>query len=258
MKVFSCADRFEDMMTCIYDAWSVALKEGHENLRLVREPVYQMGLFDEYVHIDADDEKVEKVIRSIRKQISDQAYLYVFYASLSVEEDALQAIYNFLRVGFAVGGEVCSMYGNPHVMRMFELKRRVGSEAHYFREFARFTSLDDKVYVCHLEPKSNVALLVGRHFADRMPSEHWMIIDDTRRLAVVHPKDEEFYLRYLADEEFAILCRSETFEDQYTDMWRHFFKTIGIRERKNASCQRNMFPVWMRKHAVEFNDESIS
>ena len=35
------------------------------------------------------------------------------------------------------------------------------------------------VYVSHLEPKSDVIMLVGRHFADRMPSEHWMIIDDT-------------------------------------------------------------------------------
>ena len=130
----------------------------------------------------------------------------------------------------------------------------MGSEAHYFREFARFTSLDDKVYVCHLEPKNNVIMLVGEHFADRMPSEHWMIIDDNRRFSVVHPKDEEFYLRYLTDEEFETLCRSETFEDQYTDMWRSFFKTIGIKERKNASCQRNMFPIWMRKHAVEFNE----
>lgn len=241
-------------MTCVYDAWSAALTEGHEGLRLEREPVYQASLFDEYVHVDADAGKVEKVIRSIRRQISDQAYLYVFYASLSVEADALQAIYNFLRVGFAVGSEVCSMYANPHVMRMFELKRRVGSEAHYFREFARFTSLDDRVYVCHLEPRNNVIMLVGRHFADRMPSEHWVIVDDNRRFSVVHPKDEEFYIRYLTDDEFAALCRSEACEDQYTDMWRCFFKTIGIQERKNIACQRNMFPIWMRRHAVEFKD----
>lgn len=254
MKVFSCADKFEDMMTCIYDAWSSALTDGHESIRLEREPVYQASLFDEYVHVGADPEKVEKVVRSIRGQISNQAYLYVFYASLSTEEDALQAIYNFLRVGFAVGSGVCSMYANPHVMRMFELKRRVGSEAHYFREFARFTSLDDKVYVCHLEPKNNVIMLVGRHFADRMPSEHWMIVDDNRGLSVVHPKDEEFYLRYLTDEELQVLCRSETYEDKYTDMWRSFFKTTGIKERKNIDCQRNLFPIWMRKHAVEFWD----
>ncbi len=240
-------------MTCIYDAWSYALDHGHGVLRLEREPIYQQSLFDEYVHVDADREKTEKVVRSIKMQISGQAYMYVFYASLSEESDALQAIYNFLRVGFAVGNQVCVMYANPHVMRMLELKRRIGNESHYFREFARFTSLDNRVYVCHIEPKNNVALLVGEHFADRMPSEHWMIVDDRRKLAVVHPKDEENYMRYLTEEEFAVLSQTENYEDRYTDMWRAFFKTISIKERENIACQRNMFPIWMRKHAVEFD-----
>lgn len=254
MKIFCCKDRFEDILTCIYDAWSCALKEGHDNIRLVREPVWQQSLFNEYIHVDADREKTEKVIRSIKKSISYQAYLCVCYASLSVEEDALQAIYNFLRVGFSVGAEVCSMYANPHVMRIMELKRKIGNESHYFREFARFTSLENKVYVCHIEPKNNVVTIVAEHFADRMPSEHFVIVDDNRRLAVVHPKDEEPYLMYLTEKEFEVLSHSEDFEDEYTRLWRTFFKSIGIKERENRACQRNMIPIWMRKHAVEFKN----
>ncbi len=254
MKIFCCKDRFEDILTCIYDAWSMALIVGHDNIRLVREPVYQQTLFDEYIHVDADNDKVEKVIRSIKKSISEQAYNYVFYASLSEQEDALQAIYNFLRVGFAVGSRVCFMYANPYVMRMTELKRKIGNESHFFREFSRFTSIDNKVYVCHIEPKNNVITLVAEHFADRMPSEHWVMVDDKRKMAVVHPKDEDIYLRYLTDAEFETLSRSEEYEDEYTEMWRSFFRVIGIKERENYKCQRNMFPIWMRKHAVEFKD----
>lgn len=252
MKIFTCADRFEDMMSCIYTAWSAALKEGHDNIRLVREPIYQPSLFDEYIHVDADDDKVCKVVRSIKGSIGFDAYLFVFYATLSCEEDALQAIYNFLRVGFAVGKNVCSMYANPHVMRMIEIRRRVGNEGHYFREFARFTSLYDKVYVCHLEPKNNVITIVAGHFEDRMPSEHWMIIDDTRKYAVIHPKDEDSYIRYLTDSEFETLSASESYEDEYTDMWSAFFKAISIKERESRQRQRNMIPIWMRKHATEF------
>lgn len=254
MKIFCCKDRFEDILTCIYDAWSMALIVGHDNIRLVREPVYQQTLFDEYIHVDADNDKVEKVIRSIKKSISEQAYHYVFYASLSKQEDALQAIYNFLRVGFAVGSRVCFMYANPYVMRMTELKRKIGNESHFFKEFSRFTSLDNKVYVCHIEPENNVITLVAEHFADRMPSEHWVMVDDKRKIAVVHPKDEDIYLRYLTDAEFETLSRSEEYEDEYTEMWRSFFRVIGIKERENPKCQRNMFPIWMRKHAVEFKD----
>ena len=105
-------------MTCIYDAWSEALRIGHDQIQLKKEPILQQTMFDEYVHVDGDNVKAEKVIRSVRRDISDEAYLDVYYATLSAEEDALQAIYNFLRVGFAVGSKVLEQYSNPHVMRM--------------------------------------------------------------------------------------------------------------------------------------------
>ena len=93
-------------MTCIYDAWAEALRIGHDQIQLKKEPVWQQTMFDEYIHVEADTEKAEKVIRSIRRNISEEAYMDVYYATLSAEEDALQAIYNFLRVGFAVGDKV--------------------------------------------------------------------------------------------------------------------------------------------------------
>ena len=102
MKVYTCKDRLTDIMTCIYDAWSEALRIGHNQIQLKKEPVFQQTLFDEYIHIDGDASRAEKVIRSIRRSISEEAYLNVYYATLCADEDSLQAIYNFLRVGFAV------------------------------------------------------------------------------------------------------------------------------------------------------------
>ena len=193
------------------------------------------------------------MIRSIRRDISDEAYLDIYLATLSAEEDALQAIYNFLRVGFSMGGNALKQYANPHVMRILELRRKVSNESHHFREFTRFEKLNSSnVYVSHLEPKSDVIMLVGRHFANRMPSEQWMIIDDNRKTACVHPKDGENYLRYMTDEEFQTLRKTEEYKDEYTDMWKTFFHAIVIDERKNYVCQRNLFPLWKRKHAVEF------
>ena len=252
MKIFTCQDRLTDIMTCIYDAWSEALKIGHNQIQLKKEPVFQQTMFDQYIHVDGDPSKAEKVIRSIRRDISEAAYQNIYYASLSAEEDALQAIYDFLRVGFPIGSRILEQYTNPPVMKLLEIRRRVSNEAHHFREFARFQSLENQVYVCHLEPRSDVIMLVGNHFADRMPSEHWMIIDDNRKTACVHIKDRENYLRYLTDDEFQTLRQTESYEDEYTDMWKTFFHAISIEQRKNYVCQRNLFPLWKRKHAVEF------
>ena len=252
MKIYTCQDRLTDIMTCIYDAWSEALKVGHNQIGLKKEPIFQQTMFDEYIHVDGDPSKAEKVIRSIRRSISETAYMNIYYASLSADENALQAIYDFLRVGFAIGSTVVEQYTNPHVMNLLELRRQVSNEAHHFREFARFQSLENQVYVSHFEPRNDVIMLVGNHFANRMPSEHWMIIDDNRKTACVHVKDGENYLRYLTDDEFSVLQKTESYEDEYTDMWKTFFHSISIEQRKNYVCQRNLFPIWKRKHAVEF------
>ena len=71
-------------------------------------------------------------------------------------------------------------------------------------------------------------------------------------LKILYVKDGENYLRYLTDDEFSVLQKTESYEDEYTDMWKTFFHAISIEQRKNYVCQRNLFPIWKRKHAVEF------
>lgn len=254
MKIFTCKNRFEDMMTCIFNAWDLALKCGHGNVKLMREPVLQYTFMDEYIHVEPDKEKADRVINSIIKKISYEAYVNIYYASLS-DEDILDDIYRFLNIGFRVGPKVINMLTNPFVMRLMEQKRKVVNEIHYSREFIRFNSIDNKVYVCHWEPECDVIYMAARHFADRMPSEHFMIIDENRRYAVIHPKDSEMYMTDLSDEEMDILSRTEQYADEYRDLWSVFFNSIGIKERENRKCQRNFFPLRLRKHAVEFMDE---
>lgn len=65
-------------------------------------------------------------------------------------------------------------------------------------------------------------------------------------------KDGTNYLRYLTDDEFESLHKTEQYEDEYTEMWKTFFQAVAIKERENYVCQRNLFPIWKRKHAVEF------
>ena len=63
MKIFTCKDRLEDIMTCIYDAWAEALKIGHSQIQLKKEPIFQQTMFDEYIHVDGDPFKAEKFQR---------------------------------------------------------------------------------------------------------------------------------------------------------------------------------------------------
>ena len=249
MTVFTCADDFSSMMTCIYDAWASGL--GHRNIRLMTEPLYETELFLNYRHVDADEEKTRKVIRSIQCKISYEVFRMVFRSSLSLMENKLDCIYRFLLLGFHYGSSVTGRLQEPAVARLFAIERKVLNEAHLFREFLRFSSVKNGTLVGHIEPKCNVLPLLAENFSDRMPSENWMIIDDTRKSAVIHPADCLYYMTQLTPEEFQTLRLTEI-QDEYSALWTSFFQAISIAPRENKRCQRNMMPLWYRKHMTEF------
>lgn len=238
------------MLTCIYEAWSSGL--GHQNIRLAFEPVEDYTFLDTFIHIDEDAGKAQSVIDACKRKISPYFYSEIAYAAGAYEPDTLDTIYRVLILGFHYGPKVLEMYQFKDVTRFFEISRRFSREADSFLEFVRFNLINNKVYVSHIEPKSYVLLPVAEHFADRMPSENWMIIDDIHKEAVVHPANSPYYLRYLTEDEYTNLLETEKTEDLYTDMWRSYFEHIAIEARKNRRCQLSHFPEWKRKHVTEF------
>ena len=250
MTVFTCRDNWEDILTCIYEAWDSG--KGHRNIRLELEPVSQQELFCEYIHIDAEEQKAMKVCSAIRKKISWQAYQWVYYAAHSARPEKTECIYRFLILGFHFGKKITEMLTENTVMQIMELSRRVTNEEHIMREAARFTCHERGIYVCHIEPEHDILLMLAEYFEDRMPSETWMITDDGRRTAVIHPKDQRMYQTVLTEKEWEQLQETERIKDIYTTLWNEFFHTIGIRERENRKCQNTMMPLHYRKHMTEF------
>lgn len=250
MTIFSCEHEWTAMLTCIYEAWGS--KKGHQNIRLMLEPLAQYTLFDEYVHVEADEEKAWKVADSIRQKISYGVYQELSYCAMAYEEDILDNLYRVLILGFHFGNEVLGMVQYADIMRNREIKTRLSKEVCRFKEVVRFHEVRQSLYVAHIEPKSRLVLTLGPAFQDRMPSESWIIVDDVHREAVIHPKNEDFYFRRLNEQEFMTLLQTEQENDDYTDLWKVFFEAIAIKERKNQRCQNNLLPIWTRKHAVEF------
>lgn len=250
MTIYSCAPNWEAMLTCIYVARMSGI--GHKNLQLMVEPLEQISFLDDYIHVEPDSALAEKVIEAITRKISPGFYASLAYCSAAYEPETLDTIYRVMLLGFAYGPQALDMLQYREVMRFQQISRRVGREICGFREFTRFHSMPGGAYIAHIEPKSRIVTALAPLFSDRMPSEHWMIADDIHREVIVHPKDSPFFLWNPTEEEFTDLLVSEAANDDYTDLWRAFFDSIAIKERANARCQRNLFPEWMRKHAVEF------
>ena len=250
MRVYVCENRFETVLTAVYDAWASGL--GHANVRLEMERYGTLELFCDYVTVQADPVKAEKVIRSVRRKISERAYQMVYDAFLSSAEDRADAIYRFLIAGFHFGKSVTDMLQRKEVYRVFQLDRAVGNEAHYYREFLRFGELKNGVLAARMEPEHDVLPYVAEHFSDRFPEENLIIYDEGRRKAAVHQAGRGWWI--VEDSELRLLPLLQQ-KDAYEDLWQVFFESIAIRERENPRCQRTHLPLHFRKYMPEFAEK---
>lgn len=247
MRIYLCEDTFEGILTGVYDAWAGRL--GHEHVKLKLAGDYNMELFCEYVAVSTDGEKAEKVARTLRQKLSLEVFECVYKAAMSADTEKADKIYRFIVLALRIGAGVIHQLYHPVVKDVFSMAKRVETEAHRFLQFVRFRELENGVLFSKIEPKSHVITLVAPHFNDRFPEENWMIYDDTYKTAAVHAKNREWALVRDAGLQKALSSEEEA---GYEELWKIFFHTIGIEERKNPECQRNMLPLWYRKNMLEF------
>lgn len=250
MVIYSCQEQLESIFTAVYDAWASGY--GHENVKIEVSCNQTFTLFCEYVWVEADTEKAEKVARSIKNKISMEAYQMVYRTAMSAVSDRADIIYRFLIQGFRYGKSVLSRLSDGSVMRLFEVDRQMGNEAEHYKQFLRFKQLKNDMMFASIAPKSQVLTLIADHFAERFPSISFVIYDEIHREAVFHPVDAAWFLASPSGEQWENLLREGDCEEEYEFLWRNFFKTIGIKERKNARCQMNFLPLYYRRNMTEF------
>lgn len=253
-----CEDTFDGMMSAVYDGW-VKMNKGH-TIHIRPGEVYEYSFLTEYVRVETNLEKVKKVADSIRKKISPDAYMMVYRTCMHYEEDRVDIVVDFLKLGYKVGAKVTKDFGNPVVMKLVEYSRKVGNETHLFKGFVRFKEVQGNILLSRISPKCDVLPMISHHFSNRYPLENWIIYDDTRKKALVHGKGMKCIL--LSGNDVEEKVKKLNASDTYEDLWKVFFDTIGIKERENSRCQKTNLPKWYREHMTEFtenvhNDEKI-
>lgn len=255
-KYLICEDSIEGIFTGIYDAY--ALREGHEHIHIQVGEVDNYRLFANYMYIQPDPVKTDKVAGTLRRRLGEQAYLSICRAAASYnKEEKGDAIYRTVVDGITAGNgsRVMENLKNPYVAKTFELARYTANEAHYETEFIRFQELEQGILYAVIGPKNGVIPFIMPHFADRLSIENFMIHDENHGLFGVHPAKKEWYLVSEPDgfAKESLQCSQK--EVKYRDLFTIFHKTIGIKERENKRLQRQMCPFRYQDYMMEFTQK---
>lgn len=248
MEVLVCENSFDGMMTAIYDGWLKKYKNGEMHIHAGE--VYEQNFLCTYTHVETDINKAIKVADSVRKKISCDAYNLIFRACTHYDEDRVDAVMDFMKLGFEKGARVTKDFGNPSVMRVVELARKAANEAHLYKGFVRFKEIEGNILYSNISPKCDVLPLIEHHFSGRFPNENFVIFDDVRGKALVHMPGKKSIYVFGREVEKAVAGMDVS--DHYEKLWKVFFDTIGIESRENYNCQRGHIPLWYRENMVEF------
>lgn len=253
IRVFQCEDTLTGIMTGVYDAWDSRL--GHEHVKLQTMCGGNMELFCEYVETAPDLVKAEKVLRTVRRRMGEEAYEMIAYASAYPDDRKADAIYRMIVLGLHLpdGREITGMLTHPQVRLVFELRRKAWHIAHRYMGFVRFRELENGVLFSEIDAEADVLALIAPHFADRLVRENWIIYDRCRQKAAVHSSKKGWVILEDVEEEQFLLWKTSSQETDYDALWKIFHRAIGIEGRTNGRLQMSLLPKKFRQFMNEFS-----
>jgi probable DNA metabolism protein len=200
------------------------------------------------IYIATEQDKAERVRRSIPQKIAAEALPLVETVFLSCLEHKELHLLEFLLMGYAQGARVLKMLGDPLVSKIYAAQQHLLGEKQLLLGFIRFSDYGGALAAV-ITPKNFVLPFLAGHFISRLSGENFLIFDKTHKAALVY-QDRTAEIIPIETLE---LPEASNEECEYRAMWKSFYKTISIQARYNPKCRRTHMPKRYWENMTEFN-----
>lgn len=243
MNVFSFDNTFEGLLTLVFDSYQrkqfpdeILSGEGSQNV-----------LFGSTISISTDDHKAERVWKGIIAKSSEENADRIYRVFLSGLPDTPLLLFKYIRLIIDSAKNEETNFALPLVVEVNKLHQKVCREAHRINMFVRFQKTVEDSYYASFAPLYDVLPLCVPHFKDRFADQTWIIYDLKRNYGFLY--DKKTVTRVVFDElkvnpqngqlHTALLADDEKLFQQ---LWKQYYKSICIWERKNPKVHRQLLP----------------
>jgi probable DNA metabolism protein len=234
---------FEGLMTAVFESY--AKKEMPAVI--CENDNIQMSLCYSPVLISTDPVKAGRVIDGIVHKIGDDIYNNIWTAFLSCDPDRSDKIFRYIRYGFDNGNKIHIDLTCGDVSSVLNICRAVNWELNKYSGFLRFSVMKNGVQYAEFAPKNNLIPIIMPHFTDRFHSIPFIIHDVERRTAGIYDTHES----YITVTEGLRLPEYSQDEQFFRELWRQFYETISIEERRNHKLRNGHLPKRYRRFMTE-------
>ena len=219
-----------------------------DDIKLINS--YDKGLFDNeiYIRVENESENIELIKTKLTKEVS----YCIYNVYLSDNKNKEMIIYDFLLNYFKYGRTIFGRRNIDSVNESIKIAKYVRGEAHKLKGFLRFSKMKNNFYYAKFESTNNVIGILANHFRKRLMGENFIIHDTKRGIYAIYDRKK---ILYLTNNEIVDLNLEKDNEESIEDLWKTFYKTIGIKERENKRCRQNFMPKKYWKNMLEVEDE---
>lgn len=225
------------------------LPERTDVERISAFPLEQQGLFSSEIPIATDQAVAEAFWQRLTRRLSDNALKLLQRCLLADHPQQELLIYHYLLLEAEQGRRVDGMLAHPAVAPVWKLAQQVTREAHRYLGFVRFQQLQDGLYYAAITPDHRILLLIGAHFAERFRDQQWMIHDQRHGEGILYDAEKQEWL--LLPMEVTVQPDVAPEESQFQELWRSYFSTLAIPERRNLKLQQGKVPLKSRGWLTE-------
>ena len=242
-KTYLYDSTLDGFLTLVFDCYaSKTLPE-----KIIAEKDYSPNFLDTTILIQTDPEKAKRVFTGIEKNIGYTTLYNTYYAFLSNEPNKEIYLLKYLCDGFDYGSKINHRLTIPYVFQVMSMKKRAFGECHRLKGLLRFQEVGNNLYYASLHPDNNIIEPLAHHFIHRLPTQNFIIHDKIRNICLLY-NGKEYQIIDATNLKIPAISAKE---QKYQELWKLFFNTIAISERKNPRCQMQYMPKKYWKDLIE-------
>jgi len=216
----------------------------------IKDEYYNPTLLDNIITLTIENN--ELIINEYISNIGKNIFNIIYYVYLSNDLNKELVIFYFYKNALKYKNNILNMRNLKCVNYALKISKYVSRESHKFKGFTRFKELNNNVLYAEIEPTNNIIFLLSKHFKNRLKNEYWIINDKKRNIISLYNRNN-FYILDGIDYKL-INIKYSTNEELFQNLWKSFYKTIGIESRKNDRCRMNFMPKKYWKYIIEMDD----
>lgn len=222
-------------------------------LRTVQE--HQPDAFTETFAIHNDHKKADRVWKGLQKRLSKDWMRKLYCCFLAETTQSYISFFQLCTYLFSHPEGAEHNYGQPDVLTVAQIAKKVEREKHRMEAFIRFQHTADGIFYCGIDPDFNVLPLIMNHFKNRYADQKWIIYDIKRNYGLFYDllQVEEIHMEFTAQKTMAKPAKDLLSEEEslYAVLWKDYFKSANIPARKNTKLHIQHVPRRYWKYLTE-------